>query len=76
MQSYYLIVHDTCVQEPRRVDFRAESPDHAFQIARNEKEGVHVELWEPDKLLARMTREEGSLWKLLPRVEPVGQVCG
>lgn len=76
MQSYHLIVHDTCVQEPRRVDFRADSPDHAFQIPRNEKEGVHVELWESDKLLARMTREEGSLWKLLPSEKPIDQWCG
>jgi hypothetical protein len=48
------------------VDFRAESPDHAFQVARNEQDGVHVELWEAGKLLARMTKEDGNLWKLLP----------
>jgi len=30
----------------RGVDFKAESPDHAFQVARNEEEGIYVELWE------------------------------
>ena len=74
MPSYHLLLRDAHAGDPRRVDFCADSPDHAFQIARNEKKGLHVELWESDKLLARMTKEEGSLWRLLPSREPVIQL--
>ncbi len=49
---------------PRRVEFQAEGPDHAFQVARNEEDGVHVELWEGDELLARMTKSGADIWKL------------
>lgn len=66
MRAYHLLLLDQGSSAPRRVDFTAESPDHAFQVARNEKDGLHVELWEADRLLARMTKSEIQLWKLLP----------
>lgn len=63
MRAFHLLIDDS---EPRRIDFQAEGPDHAFQIARNESEGVHVTLWEGEHLLARMTKTEANMWKLHP----------
>lgn len=63
MRAYHLIIVNSAA-EPRRLDFHAESPDHAFQIARNEEDGIEVELWEGDRLLARMTKAGANIWKL------------
>lgn len=66
MRAFHLILLDDEAGPPRRVDFRAEGPDHAFQVARNETDGIHVELWEGEALLARMTKTAANVWKLLP----------
>lgn len=66
MHPYHLILQDADASEMRRVDFRAASPDHAFQIARNEETGVYVELWDGPSLLARMTKSAENTWQLLP----------
>lgn len=63
MRAYHLIIVSSAAQ-PRRVDFHAESPDHAFQVARNEEDGIEVELWEGDRLLARMTKSGANIWRL------------
>jgi hypothetical protein len=63
MRAFHLLIDEV---EPRRIDFRAEGPDHAFQIARNESHGVNVTLWEGERLLARMTKTEANVWKLHP----------
>lgn len=63
MRAYHMILVDASA-ESRRVDFHAESPDQAFLIARNEKDGVEVELWEGDRLLARMTKSGANIWKI------------
>ncbi len=66
MRPFHLILKDEDPDAPRRIDFHADGPDHAFQIARNEADGVHVELWEGSTLLARMTKSGANMWKLLP----------
>lgn len=66
MRPFHLIMQGADAPEPRRVDFEAESPDHAFQVARNETDGTQVELWEGSKLLARMTKGDANIWQLLP----------
>ena len=66
MRRFHLILLDDPSSEPRRVDFHAEGPDHAFQVARNETVGTHVELWDGDTLLARMTKSAANMWMLLP----------
>lgn len=67
MRRFYIITQNES-GDPRRIDFHAESPDHAFQIARNEEEGIHIELWQDETLLARMTKSGANIWKLLPTV--------
>lgn len=70
MRRFHLILLDDASSEPRRIDFHAESPDHAFQVARNETDGTHVELWDGATLLARMTKSAANMWKLLPSEHP------
>lgn len=74
MRAFHLMLVDAGSREPRRVDFHAESPDHAFQVARNETDGVHVELWEGEMLLACMTKTTANVWKLLPTAVRPGPV--
>ena len=71
MRSFHMMMLDDQSNAPRRVEFQAESPDHAFQVARNEIDGVHVELWEGEALLARMTKTADNVWKLLPSNDDV-----
>ena len=70
MRAFHLVMLEPESSISRRVDFWAESPDHAFQIARTEADGIHVELWEGDALLARMTKTSADVWKLLPSSTP------
>lgn len=71
MRPFHMILRDAPGAELRRIDFNAEGPDHAFQIARNEGDGVHVELWQGATLLARMTKSGVNIWKLLPTADPL-----
>lgn len=64
MRAFHIMIFADASAQPRRVDFHAESPDHAFQIARNENDGVHVELWEDGRRLASMTKSGSGIWKL------------
>jgi len=65
MPAYFLLVSDADARAINRVDFVAESPDQAFQVARNVADGTYCELWEGLRLLARMTKSGGELWQLL-----------
>ncbi len=76
MRPFHLLVRGRDETEPRRIDFRAESPDHAFVVARNETDGSHVELWDGSTLLARMTKSEANIWKLLPVTHAAHEVRG
>ena len=74
MHAFHLMVRETEKSDMQRVDFEADGPDHAFQIARNECRGTHIELWDGETLLARMSRMNSNVWKLLPlsSEEPAG----
>jgi len=77
MHAFHLLVGPSETSELQRVDFEAVGPEHAFQIARNESEAAHIELWEGELLLARMSRLDANVWKLLPLIPDtaVGQIC-
>lgn len=66
MPAFHMLLHCPSRRYARRIDFHAEGPDHAFQIARNEADGTEVELWEGDKLLVRMAKTIGNVWEILP----------
>lgn len=74
MRAFHLILFDRPSVEPRRIDFEAEGPDHAFQIARNETDGVEVELWEGSELLAALTKSGDNLWKFNRPAAVVGEI--
>lgn len=64
MRHFHMILLADAASVPRRVEFEAEGPDHAFQVARNEEDGIEVELWEGHKLLARMIKSGANIWRL------------
>ncbi|WP_054587258.1 hypothetical protein [Sphingopyxis macrogoltabida] len=63
MGVFHMIVTDASARH-RRVDFHADSPEQAFLLARNEKDGVEVELFEGEHLLARMTKSGANMWQI------------
>lgn len=63
MGAYHMIISARSTGS-RRVDFHAETPEQAFLIARNEKDGVEVELWEGERRLAHMTKTIANVWRL------------
>ena len=69
MRAFHIMIYAEASVEPRRVEFQAESPEHAFQIARNEQDGIQVELWEGDQRLASMTKSGCGMWKLHGPIE-------
>lgn len=64
MPAYHLILQNDAAREPRRIDFDADSIDHAFQVARNRVGEIEVELWEGSVCHVRMTNGGSNLWKL------------
>ena len=62
MVAYHMIISDP-VTGSRRVDFHAETPEQAFLMARNEKDGTEVELWEGERRLAHMTKTIANVWR-------------
>ncbi len=70
MPAYFMMISDAEAHAAKRVDFIAESPDQAFQVARNVTDGTYCELWDHDRLLARMTKSSAELWQLLPTTPP------
>ena len=64
MPSFHLILQSDARRPPRRIDFEAESVDHAFQVARNRTGEIAVELWEGRRCHVRMTRSAAPLWEL------------
>lgn len=75
MRTFHMILLADAASDPRRVEFEAEGPDHAFQVARNEEDGIQVELWEGDKLLARMTKSGANIWRLDGSVGETSAAC-
>lgn len=66
VRTYYLMVEEERVEGQRRVDLDAETPDFAFMLARNHKNGSAIELWEDEVRLARMVRGPANTWKIEP----------
>lgn len=64
MRHFHLLLLTDDGEEPRRLDFQADDPYHAFQSALNERSRCEVELWDGEKLLVRMSKTEANLWKL------------
>jgi hypothetical protein len=76
MPAFFMMIAGADAHGAKRVDFIAESPDQAFQVARNVTDGSHCELWEGDRLLARMTKSGAELWQLLPTTPRRAQRAG
>ncbi|WP_177176044.1 hypothetical protein [Sphingopyxis sp. YR583] len=50
--------------EPSRIDFQAESPDFALQIAQGQAAGRSIELWEGAMRLGTFCKSAPHLWRL------------
>ncbi|NIJ36464.1 hypothetical protein FHR22_001113 [Sphingopyxis panaciterrae] len=64
MRSFYLLLKDDSSGEPKRIDFEAESPDFALQIAQGQASGRDMELWEGAMRLGTLSKAAPQLWRL------------
>jgi len=64
MRSFYILLEDESSGEPRRIDFDAESPDFALQIAQGQATGLSMELWEGSAKLGTLSKSAPHLWRL------------
>ncbi|HEY0597690.1 hypothetical protein [Sphingopyxis sp.] len=64
MRSFHILLEDEASDEPRRIDFQAESPDFALQIAQGQAEGRSIELWEGAMRLGTFCKSAPHLWRL------------
>lgn len=64
MRSFYILLEDESSGEPRRIDFNAESPDFALQVAQGQAAGRNIELWEGVMRLGTFRKTAPHLWRL------------
>ncbi|SEH20151.1 hypothetical protein SAMN05428974_3878 [Sphingopyxis sp. YR583] len=64
MRSFHILLEDECLGEPSRIDFQAESPDFALQIAQGQAAGRSIELWEGAMRLGTFCKSAPHLWRL------------
>jgi len=64
MRSFTLTLIDAGTTEPKRIDFRAYAPDHAFHILEREAVGQSAILWEGETRLATLRRTRAGGWQI------------
>lgn len=64
MRSFYLLLEDDSPGGTKRIDFEAESPDFALQIAQGRAAGRNMELWEGTMRLGTLSKSAPQLWRL------------
>jgi hypothetical protein len=64
MRSFHILLEDESFGEPERIDFQAESPDYALQIAQGRAAGRSIELWEGAMRLGTFCKTAPHLWRL------------
>ena len=64
MRSFYILLEDEPSSERTRIDFQAESPDFALQIAQGRAAGRSIELWEGAMRLGTFCKTAPHLWRL------------
>ncbi len=64
MRSFHILLEDDSSGEPIRIDFQAETPDFALQIAQGQAAGRSIELWEGAMRLGTFCKTAPHLWRL------------
>ncbi|HET6525730.1 hypothetical protein [Sphingopyxis sp.] len=64
MRSFHILLEGEPSGEPTRIDFEAENPDFALQIAQGQAAGRSIELWEGAMRLGTFCKSAPHLWRL------------
>lgn len=64
MHSFYLMIRPVGAAAADRVALDAANGDHALHLAEGHARDCDVELWDGDRLLARMEASTPNLWTL------------
>lgn len=70
MHRFYLVIRPANGAGTRRVVLDAADSDHALHLAEGRARGADVELWDGDRMLAKMGAGTPHLWTVPPA--PVG----
>jgi hypothetical protein len=71
MHRFYLLISPACGAGVERVALDAADSDHALHLAEGRARGADVELWDGDRMLAKMGASTPHLWTV-PPVASVG----
>ena len=74
MHRFYLVIRPAGGAGTRRVALDAADSDHALHLAEGHARGADVELWDGDRMLAKMGASTPHLWTVPPA--RVGIVSG
>ena len=64
MRAFHLLLEDDGQGSPTRIDFQAETPDFALQIAQGQASGRNMQLFEGATLLGTLSKSAPHLWHL------------
>lgn len=64
MRAFHLLCDDDDLGGTTRIDFQAESPDFALQIAQGQAAGRDMQLFEGTTLLGTLSKSTPHLWRL------------
>lgn len=70
MHRFYLVIRPAGAAGTQRVALDAADSDHALHLAEGRARGADVELWDGDRMLAKMGANMPHVWTVPPT--PVG----
>jgi len=65
MQTFILRFREDGLGEAKRIEFDADGPRDALEIARRELAGRAIELWDDRRRLAVLRRNERDVWQVV-----------
>jgi hypothetical protein len=64
VRTYTLLLDRKPPSPPLRIDFRADDPARAVQIAQRESANRPFEVWEGERRLGKLTPMDGEFWQI------------
>lgn len=75
MHRFYLVIRPACGAGAERVALDAADSDHALHLAEGRARGADVELWDGDRMLAKMGASTPHLWTVPPATVGIASVA-
>ncbi|KTE21792.1 hypothetical protein ATE67_03815 [Sphingopyxis sp. H050] len=64
MRAFHILLDEDDGDTPIRIDFQAETPDHALIVAQGHAGGRSLQLWEGAAMVGSLDKAAPQLWRL------------